>query len=724
MSATASAIESPIASTSRSESTIALLLGFIAVAGFLFLRALYVQYPVVFADEELYALHAKYLYDPRFAVLMPNVFYFLVYHPASWFGASHLTIAKLFNAAFFGLALFPLYAIAAKFLSKTGAYVFSVFVLFSPVTSYSVYVMPEAMFFLVFWTLVYLVVVKLPSNLIRGGVYFGFTIAVLSTIKPHGLILFGALPVALAVLRQDSRDQISWSMLVKTAAGSMLAFIVGRFGIEYLACRDFAISLLGIIYSSAFSPPAGSTSWILWGFWHLLRGHLASLGILFWPALLVVAWPSQTSNERQRETVSFGLLRGFSFAALGLILAMVVKASLDFTMLNEVQLCHLHGRYYDFLLPALVLLFLARTRRNTCPRHATLFRIILIGGACVACALAYYALPTYCVNFVDFPDIRWIAMSTGHLALAMAGCIITAIALAFFKWNIARLVYCASLIMLGLMSSSQVFSDQILAISGPPSADLAAIAVRNLLGSNVDDGVVVAKPEDDHSYRALFQLYSLSQRLIIDRDTLTQSDLPKGVKWALLLDRYRVDIPYYARMRERDFDLILLSPIAVLASHGSVMESYPRFYSLSKDGQRPVFTNGFDLPENGATWTREPTARVYLDAPISGSVEIAIKAHAYGPNVGRPIRIKVGNIDTRCRFFWPDNEVKIIGNLTSPADYIEFSGMLGVSPAQFEHSNDTRPLGIGVSTIQINRIATPGASNPEPSRFSTEVPDF
>src|SRR5580658_806340 len=150
MSATASAIESPIASTSRSESTIALLLGFIAVAGFLFLRALYVQYPVVFADEELYALHAKYLYDPRFAVLMPNVFYFLVYHPASWFGASHLTIAKLFNAAFFGLALFPLYAIAAKFLSKTGAYVFSVFVLFSPVTSYSVYVMPEAMFFLVF----------------------------------------------------------------------------------------------------------------------------------------------------------------------------------------------------------------------------------------------------------------------------------------------------------------------------------------------------------------------------------------------------------------------------------------------------------------------------------------------------------------------------------------------------------------------------------------------
>ncbi len=710
---------------SRTENLVYLLLGFTAVVSFLFLRALYVQYPVVFADEELYALHAKYLNDPRFTVLMPNVLYFLIYHPASWFGVSHLTIAKLFNAVFFGLALFPLNAIASKFLSKAGAYLFAVVVLLSPITSYSVYMMPEAMYFFAFWILMYVVVVKLPSNLIRGGIYFGLTIAALSTIKPHGLVLFGGFPIALAVLRQESADQISWTEMGKAAACSMLAFLVGRFGIEYLAHRDFALSLVGIIYGSAFSPPAGSTSWILRGFWHLLRGHLAYLGILFGPALIVVAWPSQTFGNMPTERVSYALLRSFSFAAIALILAMVVKASLDFTMMKEVQLCHLHGRYYDFLLPALVLLFLARTRPGRfAPSRPSLFKVVASFGSLGACALAYYALPTYCVNFVDFPDIRWIAMSNGHLALAMAGCILTAIALAFFKWNIARVVYCTSLVVLAVLGSSQVFSDQIRVTSGPPSADLAAIAVRNLLGSNVDDGVVIAKPEDDHSYRALFQLYSLSQRRIIDRDTLTQSDLPKGVKWALLLDRYRVDIPYYARMRERDFDLILLSPIAVLASHGSVMESYPRFYSLSKDGQRPVFTSGFDLPENGATWTREPTARVYFDAPISGPVEIAIKAHAYGPNIGRPIRIKVGNIETRRRFFWPDNEVKIIGNITSPADYIEFSGMLGISPAQFEHSSDTRPLGIGVSTIQINRIATREASNSGPPRINTEVPYF
>ena len=181
--------------------TITLLaLAAIGVAGFLFLRALYVQYPVILADEELYSLHAKFLNNARFPIQMPNVLFFLVYHIASWFGQNHLTISKILNAGFFGLSILPLYGIAREFLSKMGAYLFAVAVVIAPVSSYSVYMMPEAMFFFGFWLLAYLLVVKLPANVIYGGIYVGFAVAALSAIKPHGLVVAATIPAMFAVL--------------------------------------------------------------------------------------------------------------------------------------------------------------------------------------------------------------------------------------------------------------------------------------------------------------------------------------------------------------------------------------------------------------------------------------------------------------------------------------------------------------------------------------------
>src|SRR5579863_9904963 len=191
--------------------SLALLLALtvLGIAGILFLRALYIQYPVILADEELYALHAKYLNNPRFAIQMPNVLFFLIYHSASWFGENHFAITKLLNAVFFGMSILPLYAVAREFLSKTGAYFFSVAVVFSPISSYSVYMMPEALFFFAFWVLAYVVVVKLPTDIIYGGVYLGFATAALSAIKPHGLIIAGTFPVVFGILYFCNPDRMA-----------------------------------------------------------------------------------------------------------------------------------------------------------------------------------------------------------------------------------------------------------------------------------------------------------------------------------------------------------------------------------------------------------------------------------------------------------------------------------------------------------------------------------
>ena len=151
------------------------------------------------------------------------------------------------------------------------------------------------------------------------------------------------------------------------------------------------------------------------------------------------------------------------------------------------------------------------------------------------------------------------------------------------------------------------------------------------------------------------------------------------------------------------YDLILLSPSKVSAKAGSEMDSYPRLYDLSKHGTRLIHRSGFHEPEENSVWTSEPVARIYFDTPVLGQIEVTVKALAYGPNIGRTITITIGGTEKQVKFSAQETEVKLTANLTKPADFLEFSGMLGTSPAQFENAPDPRLLGIAVSSVSIVR---------------------
>jgi len=56
----------------------------------------------------------------------------------------------------------------------------------------------------------------------------------------------------------------------------------------------------------------------------------------------------------------------------------------------------------------------------------------------------------------------------------------------------------------------------------------------------------------------------------------------------------------------------------------------------------------------------------------------------------------------------------ISGELKEPANYLELSDMLPISPSEFERAADPRPLGIAISYIRIGR--------PEQSEVKTQQP--
>ncbi len=547
--------------------SVVLILTAFVIATSLFVRAIYIQYPLVLGDEALYALHSKFLYDPRFVPVMPNILYFYVYHFTAWFGSNHAIVAKLMNAVFFGLVLFPLYATARRFLSRPGAYLFAVIVALSPVSSYSAYEMPESMYFFVFWVLVYVVVVEIPRSLVRGGLYAGLTLAALSAVKPHGLVLAAIVPLVLICLYVFNSEEISLSHSLSAGLVYLAAFMVGRLIINFMVRGDPFVSPVGNFYARflpfarAVERPAGRA-----GMWYAIWGHLGWLTILFWPAALVTLWPTKASERRSGFGTDYQALLVFSFASLMALILMTAKFTADLDVAE--QICRLHGRYYDFVFGPLALLFLARTSAaGAAARWQVLFRIVLMGGALAAAVAAIVVFRDFCPNLVDFPDILICSKLRLGLVMAIAGCIGSAAGLAFLGLRVGRLVYSGFLAMLALTTSIAVFVGQYRAIAHPHAEDLAGIAVRNLLPDQVDDGIIFVRGDTAGSYRAMFQLYSLSTRKILKQTGIGPDDVPPGKKWALLLDPYSIQVPHYSVLRGNGFELIKLGAASAVTAN-------------------------------------------------------------------------------------------------------------------------------------------------------------
>lgn len=541
------------------------LTGFI-VAGTLFIRAIYIQYPLVLGDEALYALHSKFLNDPRFVPVLPNILYFWVYHLTSWFGSNHAVMAKLLNAIFFGLVLIPIYSTASRFLSRPGAYLFAVVVALSPISSYSVYEMPESMYFFIFWVLVYVVVVDVPRSLVRGGFYGGLALAALSAVKPHGLVLTATIPLVLVSLYLAQSEETTLGQFFRAFLIYLAAFVVARMVISLVVRGDPFSSLVGHFYAR-FLPyaPAAARPIGRAGTWYAIGGHLGWVLILFWPTALMTLWPATSCERGSRFGANYEALLVFSFASLAALILMTAKFTADLDVAE--QICRLHGRYYDFMFGPLALLFLARTRAGSpAPRWPRLFGTIMVGGACIATVLAVIVCRDFCPNLVDFPEVLIPSKMRLGLALTIAGCIGSAVGLAFFGLTFGRWVYASFLATVALTTSVAVFVGQYRAIAQPHNEDLAAIAVRNLIPDQIDDGIILARSDTPGSYRAMFQLYSLSPRKILKRDTVAAEDIPPGKKWALLLDPYTIEVPHNSVLHGKGFEFVQLQAQGGIAS--------------------------------------------------------------------------------------------------------------------------------------------------------------
>ena len=495
-------------------------------------------YPAVLSDEATYLLTTLFGYDAdnfaRWGIVgqIPNHVYYGIY---AKLGAADVYLkAKLLNAAFVAGAALPVWLTARRYLAPWPATAFAAAAIAAPLCTFVRYFMPESLYVFGFWWIVWLVLVRAPHVGIEAGVAIGIALGLLSLVKPHALALVAGIALFFA-LRSGRRSD---RMLA--VACLALTYFATRVGVGYALSGILDFSVTGPAYRGAlivkwFEPGAIAFNAL---------GHATALLLLAGLPLAAILG----ALVRKSGPPLDGRLRDLMLLAactLGALVAMTVWFSYTVHLVDPAgeRITRLHGRYYAFALPLVLLAYAALVRsRQEAP---ALFSNSALAVFAVATLAAFVVVARgYESSVVDYPDLgilpRW---PNGLIvpAIALAGC---AIAVRVLRrpgfddglWRRvlplawwAGIAVTTSLLLLAAPLAGKWFvpSDVDTAMTASPLRELR----------RRDDGMVVgtyATRADTH--RVLFHLASRSRGRIMPPGTVLASEaIPPDVNWLILL---------------------------------------------------------------------------------------------------------------------------------------------------------------------------------------------
>lgn len=122
----------------------------------LILRNIAITHPICVTDEWYYSLSSRKMIEMQPET--PCYLYYLVYSLTNLCGDGFLEAAKLLNVLLFSTANMFIYLITKKVASKNYAIMVVLLSLVWPFNIYTLFFMPESMYFFVFWVLIWFLV--------------------------------------------------------------------------------------------------------------------------------------------------------------------------------------------------------------------------------------------------------------------------------------------------------------------------------------------------------------------------------------------------------------------------------------------------------------------------------------------------------------------------------------------------------------------------------------
>lgn len=475
--------------------------------------------PVVFGDELGYYLPIMFGTATEnyvrwtCALEYPSYLYF-------WIGSLlpqadlHFSI-KALNAACVAAASLPAYVFARRYLPNSQAALFACFVILTPIASFARYVMPEPVYFFGFWCCLAIFAATIERSAFLSAAATGVAIGALSLIKPHAIAVELAMAAAFVLRDRPLRG-------VLAAATLVAAFLLCRAGLT--------TALLG---HAVWSPLSGSYTGMVGGHidWNAAVfnavGHAIALVAAYGPLLgAVLIWLYRRPPDRAGELVVV------TVCLIGAMVAMTVHFSQGVFQIgpDSEKITRLHGRYYIYGLPLLVLLGAAVRNLPEVPLiQKALLALAALAPLCTILVVAIYDEG----GFVDNPGLfLW----TKELWLRLAAVQVVILAYCYFA-KTSRRILAAAIVFVAYTSVAATIEISIVpALREQMTRGIdAAFLMRHgeiaaLVGRS--DGVVMGSGTD--LTRAMFYLRSISIGKTTPAGTITDATLPSAA-WVLLL---------------------------------------------------------------------------------------------------------------------------------------------------------------------------------------------
>ena len=127
----------------------------------------------------------------------------------------------------------------------------------------------------------------------------------------------------------------------------------------------------------------------------------------------------------------------------------------------------------------------------------------------------------------------------------------------------------------------------------------------------------------------------------------------------------------------------------------------PMVMDFSEEYPASLFIKGFSNKEKWGRWSNSKTAIVEFGGLLPSEFELMLAARAFGPNVGRPVEIRIGEVSKEIALSGDTKDYSVKFTNVNHAQALTFLVPNPTSPKELGYSSDSRTLGIGIVTLSI-----------------------
>lgn len=661
-----------------------------AFAFFLIIRSTGL-YPTVFSDEYTYSMLSRL--TPMEEANIPGYLYFFTYKATNLCGDGFLECARVFNVAFFVLAIPFIYLIGKKLTGEKTALLIATLSMLGPLNSYTAYFMPESFYFLSFWMVSYSILIIKKEHAASLWILAGFIFGVSALIKPHSLFLVPALGVYFFIFRRRSIAENS-SML----AGNYFLFFIAAISTKLIIGFSLAgysgLTLFGTTYTSIASGAKDSSHYISLMKLALesLQGHLLALSLLFSVPIGQLLLTSKFFFRRNSEShisINIALYTSLIFTSL-LIVVAFFTASVSGSSPSETGF-RLHMRYYNFAFPLLLLVAASQLTSNTTNTKIRSRALVGLPIGAAICYAVYTYLSPYTPSFVDSPEIRGFTFNSLVFYVLSAASIFSLATWVYAdRPGIKVFLYLFMPLTVGF---STFYVNQELRHQLVPNVfDKAGIFAKKYLSSDEITKTMIVGSDLGDLFRSQFYLDTPTKSLnVIPKGAdFDLSNLPPEKEWVLIIGNHSLVGNAFHQIPMTGFTLVRPSGLSTI------------------DFKKPVWgARGLSSPELWGTWSQSDVVVFEFTYPLPGKFNLQLTAHAFGPNVGREIEVHVGTSVTKFKLDSTDEERVLTLNNPERSKEIRINIPNPTSPKALGINADERNLGIGFVEMKIVPEQTP-----------------